>query len=115
MKFILSEMNKHYIFQGSDIPQYMTEHNEWRRMTEPPLTINLTEDELRQFVVEPLRTGHPSHTQIVERMVRITSIVTAAVSGHYRQIGEGLAKLKGTSIIPRRIVRKQWLKDYILD
>ena len=36
---------------------------------------------------------------VVERHVKITTEVTAAVSGHERQVGEGLAKLKGTAMI----------------
>jgi len=95
--------------QGSGIPQYKSHDGLWRRMTEPPVTaISWSTTDLKNLS-EPLRTGHPCHSQLVERMVKITSDVVEVVSGHQRQVGEALAKLKGRKEIPRRVVRRDIL------
>ncbi len=90
----------------TNILQYKNIHGKWERATEPPITKKIPD--INRFLTERLKTEYPNHTQNVERHVKITTEVTAAVSGHERQVGEGLAKLKGTAMIPRRVVRKTW-------
>ena len=59
------------------------------RVTEPPFLLGVTDDKIRQF----LRTEHPrqaylSHTQGVERGVKLTTESVHEVKGHRRQVGE---------------------------
>ena len=46
---------------------------EWVRVTESPLTANLSDDELYQILDSPLKCDYPCHSQSVEHGVALTS------------------------------------------
>ena len=60
--------------------------------TEPPYVSYLSDHELDELIVAPLKTGVPSHTQATERAVKLTTESAAAVTGTARQDGYGLNK-----------------------
>ena len=54
---------------------------------EPPSTKAMSDLEIDNFLLEPLTTGVPSHTQSTERAVKATTEAVAAISGQDRQDG----------------------------
>ena len=72
------------------------------KVSEPPFTRGL---DLEQFRDTPLITHHPCHTQSVERMVALTSDVTAKLSGQLRQIGEALNVIAARRFLPGRVTK----------
>ena len=56
----------------------------------------MTYADVRKFVATPLKElNFPCHTQMVEMNVKLTSFVTAQVTGNKRQVGQALA-IKGS-------------------
>ena len=62
------------------------------RDIEPPCVRHMSEDELRDFLQTPLKTGAPCHTQSTERAVKLTTESVTAVTGADRQDGYALNK-----------------------
>ena len=60
-------------------------------MTEPSITADITDDELRRYVEVPLRTPFPCHSQSVERGVKLTSRSSKRVTGEKRQAATSIA------------------------
>ena len=91
---------------------YWTVKETWDEVTEPPITMRFTDEELGRFIEEPLRTQYSCHTQAVERGVATTSQATSQISGHIRQIGEVLAIIAAREYIPGRVTRINFNYDY---
>ena len=71
-------------YDGSDAPQLcrfkvfspgstVKSKAEWNQLTEPPLTKQLTIEEIRNFIDTPLKSEYPCHTQAVEHGVAAVS------------------------------------------
>jgi hypothetical protein len=68
--------------------------------TEPPLTRHLTEEEILGIFAEPLIVpNYPSHTQAVERMVRVvTESATCRVGYHARHRYSAVYRHRGIQV-----------------
>ena len=52
----------------------LSELIDWSDITEPPLTCHLSTEAVKEFIITPMKvTMWPSHTQSVERYVKMTS------------------------------------------
>ena len=80
-------------------------------VTEPPLTIGLSDEDLNSFILTPLNTPYPCHTQPVERFVKLTSKSTGKITGRIRQIGEAICTRAARIKSPGRVTRKRQKTD----
>ena len=55
-------------------------HKHEVNVKEPPLTKNLTEEEIRRLLSEPLKFNHPCHSQAVGRHIRVVSEAARVVT-----------------------------------
>jgi hypothetical protein len=79
---------------------------------EPPWTRNLSNDQIRQFINEPLVVPVPHHRQYVEREIRvITKLGTAAASDDKRE-GMALATFKDRAERPRCETKSRLCLDF---
>ena len=79
---------------------------------EPPWTRNLSNDQIRQFINEPLVVPVPHHRQYVERAIRvITQLGTAAASDDKRD-GMALATFKDPAERPRCETKSRLCLDF---
>ena len=74
------------------------------RVTEPPITAHLSDQEIRSFEDVPLKTEFRCNTQAVERAVKLTSAVVKKIVGTGRQNGEFLIIQKRQSDQPGRVI-----------
>ena len=59
------------------------------RVTEPPFLLGVPDDKIWEFLrTEHPRQGYLSHTQGVERGVKLTTESVFQIKGHRRQVGE---------------------------
>ena len=75
-KFVIPKIN----FKANNY----TELFDWEtvKFSEPPLTMRLSDDEIRGFILTPLELPrYPCHTQAVERGIKVVSEAAAAVIG----------------------------------
>jgi hypothetical protein len=100
------EITKFNVDEDTDKVLYWTVKETWDEVTEPPITMKFTDEELGRFMEEPLRTGYCCHTQAVERMVAMTTRAASNIAGQIRQIGEAMAIIDAIDYIPGRVVRK---------
>ena len=76
-------------------------------VTEPPLTCNLTTSSLKQFVKSPMLVPNwPSHTQSVERCVKMTTESAAHVFGQERREGYIHAQETSKDLMSRNTSKK---------
>ena len=69
-------------------PTYTAWNGKKLPVTEPPLLMKKTRDELLSYVDTPFSSDYPSHTQRVETGVKLTTAGAARVVGQKRQVGE---------------------------
>ena len=75
-KFIVPQIN----FKAQTYPDLI----DWEHIlfSEPPLTIDLSSDEIRSFIDEPLKVpAFPCHTQSVERAIKLVTEAAGSVFG----------------------------------
>ena len=77
-------------------------------VTEPPLLMKKTRDELLSYVDTPFSSDYPSHTQRVETGVKLTTAGAARVVGQKRQVGECLMVEASRKKSPGRVTRKRF-------
>ena len=77
-------------------------------VTEPPLLMKKTRDELLSYVDTPFSSNYPSHTQRVETGVKLTTAGAARVVGQKRQVGECLMVETSRKKSPGRVTRKRF-------
>ena len=88
---------------GRSAPTYLSNKKGALQLTEPPLTKEYAN--IKQFLNDSLHLNYPSHTQSVERGVKLTTSATGRIAGQKRQIGEALCTIE------RR--KKPWIgKEY---
>ena len=63
-------------------------------ITEPPLTIQLSSEEIHAFKDTPLVCTYPCHTQATERGVKLTTESVSRITKKELQIGGGLPQSK---------------------
>ena len=68
-------------------------------ITEPPLTINLSDEQNRGAVSTPIIYQHPCHSQVVERHVRLVSQASSCVSSFDRRDGMIRQRIKSHSLM----------------
>ena len=78
--------------------KFLTKSHGWMNITEPPLTIQLSSEEIHAFKDTPLVCTYPCHTQATERGVKLTTESVSRITKKERQIGEGLSKLKSCAM-----------------
>ena len=77
---------------GRSAPTYLSNKKGALQLTEPPLTKEYAN--IKQFLNDPLHLNYPSHTQSVERGVKLTTSATGRIAGQKRQIGEALCTIE---------------------
>ena len=108
-------------FKSSSFKSMIKFHNETGRrptytawngnklpVTEPPLLMKKTRDELLSYVDTPFSSDYPSHTQRVETGVKLTTAGAARVVGQKRQLGECLINEASRKKSPGRVTRKRF-------
>ena len=86
-KFVIPK----FIFKANDY----TELFDWKtaKFLEPPLTMKLSDDEIRGFILTLLELlRYPCHTQAVERGIKVVSEAASAVIGE--EARDGLIRQK---------------------
>ena len=79
--------------------------------TEPPLTCKLTSSSLKKFVDTPMEVPEwPSHTQSVERCVKMVTEAAAHVYSHERR--EGYIR---SQVVSRELMSKNTSKKDIVN
>ena len=89
-------------------PTYTAWNGKKLPVTEPPLLMKKTRDELLSYVDTPFSSDYPSHTQRVETGVKLTTAGAARVVGQKRQVGECLMVEASRKKSPGRVTRKQF-------
>ena len=108
-------------FKSSSFKSMIKFHNETGRrptytawngnklpVTEPPLLMKKTRDELLSYVDTPFSSDYPSHTQRVETGVKLTTAGASRVVGQKRQVGECLMVEASRKKSPGRVTRKRF-------
>ena len=72
---------------------YLSHKKGYLPLTEPPLLKDCSD--LNQFLQSPLQLNYPSHTQSVDRAVKLTTESSTRIAGEKRQIGEALCTISG--------------------
>ena len=89
-------------------PTYTAWNGKKLPVTEPPLLMKKTRDELLSYVDTPFSSDYPSHTQRVETGVNLTTAGAARVVGQKRQVGECLMVEASRKKSPGRVTRKRF-------
>ena len=89
-------------------PTYTAWNGKKLPVTEPPLLMKKTRDELLSYVDTPFSSDYPSHTQRVETVVKLTTAGAARVVGQKRQVGECLMVEASRKKSPGRVTRKRF-------
>ena len=89
-------------------PTYTAWNGKKLPVTEPPLLMKKTRDELLSYVDTPFSSDYPSHTQRVETGVKLTTAGAARVVGQKRQVGECLMVEASRKKSPGRVTRKRF-------
>ena len=74
-------------------------------VTEPPVTMSISDDDLREFIREPITPvvtfdRYPCHTQAVERLIKVVTEASKAVCGENRRDGFIRTKLESRAKMP---------------
>jgi len=72
------------------------------RMTEPPITMSMSDDDLREFIREPTTPvvtfgRYPCHTQAVERCIKVVTEASQSVCGKNRRDGFMRTRLESSA------------------
>ena len=89
-------------------PTYTAWNGKKLPVTEPPLLMKKTRDELLSYVDTPFSSDYPSHTQRVETGVKLTTAGAARVVSQKRQVGECLMVEASRKKSPGRVTRKRF-------
>ena len=92
-KFVVTKIN----FKANNY----TELFDWKtvKFSEPPLTMRLSDDEIRGFILTPLELPqYPFHTQAVERGIKVVSEAASAVIGEEARDGFIRQKLRSRKV-----------------
>ena len=89
-KFMVSPINFH-----ASAYYKLVNFNE-SNVIEPPLTKNLTDEEVQYFVTEPIRFKHPCHSQAVKRHMRLVTEASRVASTFKRR-----DVFLGSAFVPR--------------
>lgn len=80
------------------------------QVTEPPLLMKMSDDEIKAFVQEPFVLDVPNNTQFVERLVQTCSKIGTRAATTEMRDGLTRATLKNRAALPRCETRKDFLK-----
>jgi len=75
-------------------------------VTEPPVTMSMSDDDLREFIREPTTTPvvtfdrYPCHTQAVERCIKVVTEALQSVYGKNRRDGFIRTRLESSAKMP---------------
>ena len=79
------------------------------KVTEPILTTHLTKKELMKFREVPMSVARfPSHTQSVERCIKLVTTASASVCGHDARDGYIRAGAASRQLLPKWESKKDW-------
>jgi hypothetical protein len=86
---------------------------EWQRceLTEPPMTSRISDEDLQQMVIDgdvPQMKRFPSHTQAVERCVKLVSEASSAVCGTDSRDGYIFSKLSSRNVMPSFNTKREY-------
>jgi len=75
------------------------------RVTQPPVTMSISDDDLREFIPEPTTPvvtfdRYPCHTQAVERCTKVVTEASQAVCDKNRRDGFSRTRLKSRAKMP---------------
>lgn len=83
-------------------------------LTEPPLTLKLTNDEILNIIDKPLDAkNYPCHSQSVERMVKVVSDASAAVYGEQRRDGFIRQRVKSRKLMSKINSKKDFNTHFV--
>ena len=98
----------YYYFTPSKICNYNSEvKSRPVRLTEPPITKELADEEIEAFKSTPLKTDFKCHSQSCERGVAMTSQHTSKLSKYLEQLGSALLAEHHKRILPTEITHKR--------
>ena len=69
----------------------------------------MSDEELEELLLAPLKTGVPCHTQSTERAVKLTTEAAAVVTGAARQDGCSLNKREFRRRCPGQVTKRSAL------
>ena len=73
-----------------------------KELYEPPLTMHLSDEQIRDIIMTPLNIpNYPSHTQAVERAVKLTTEAASKVVGYKQRHGMICQRVKARQMIPK--------------
>lgn len=98
------------------VPQINFDAQEWDdiinwdsvQVTEPPLTIQLTNEDLLKIKDVPLAFTYPNHTQAVERCIKLVSDASQSVYGFDSRDGFIRARVESRCLMPGLDTKKQF-------
>ena len=105
-KFIIPKIN----FKAKTYPDLI----DWNEcsFTEPPCTISLSDDELREILNTPLSfPDFPCHTQAVERGIRLVTEAASSVIGADARDGFIRQNIKSRKEVPRGECKAEFFTD----
>ena len=81
------------------------------RVTEPPVTMSISDDDLREFVREPTTPvitsdRYPCHTQAVEKCVKVVTEASQSVCGKNRRDSFIRTRLESRAKMP--VLETKW-------
>ena len=81
-----------------------------KELYEPPLTMHLSDEQIRDIAITPLSIpDYPSHTQAVERAVKLTTEAASKVVGYEQRHGMICQRVKARRFIPKFLSKKDAL------
>ena len=97
----------YYCFKPSQLNNYARDVKERRFIvTEPPVTKELSDEEIGAFKDIPFKTAFTCHSQACERGVKATSTHTKKLTKYRDQLGEALLAEHHKRIMPTDITQK---------
>jgi hypothetical protein len=105
--FQLPELN----FDCTDYISIIDWKNSQTQVTEPPLTMGLTDEEIDSFISSKTIfnfSNYPSHTQAVERHIKLVTEASSSVCSHDAREGFIQARLASRKRIPSFDTKKQF-------
>lgn len=81
-----------------------------KELYEPPLTMHLSDEQICDIAITPLSIpNYPSHTQAVERAVKLTTEAASKVVGYEQRHGMICQRVKARRLIPKFLSKKDAL------
>ena len=75
---------------------------------QPPVIQNLSDSDIREFQLSPLKLRHPCHNQSVKRHVKLVTEAAAQVCGYERRDGLIRQKIKSSKMMKKFDMKKQF-------